>query len=143
MDIRAHPDIWEPVTAIHYMERMVNFADIQHVLDEIREGKMTAADVLAAGSMHVSRALGYFAMVGLLRIHTLFGDYHCALRSVDHIDFTPEREGEKIFKKVQACHVTILYNAGFCYMMMQRYYDAVRILLQALRARSLEAAQTQ
>merc|ERR1712096_141991 len=68
MEIRAHPGIWEPITAIHFMESMVNFADIQHVLDEIREGKMTAADVLSPGNMHVSRALGYFAMVGLLRI---------------------------------------------------------------------------
>eukprot|EP01062_Namystynia_karyoxenos_P020056 TRINITY_DN17587_c0_g1_i1.p1 TRINITY_DN17587_c0_g1~~TRINITY_DN17587_c0_g1_i1.p1 ORF type:complete len:544 (+),score=270.66 TRINITY_DN17587_c0_g1_i1:94-1725(+) len=142
-EIKQHPDIWEPVTVIYYLERLVTFADIQHVLEQIKEGKMSAAQVLAAGPMHVSRALGYFAMVGLLRLHTLFGDYHGAMRSVEYIDFTPEGEGEKIYKKVQACHITILFNAGFCYMMMERYYDAVRILLQALRARSLENVSVQ
>jgi len=142
-EIEEHKDLWEPVTCIWYLEELIRSADIEVVLEHIKDGKMTAADVLSPGNLHVSRSLGYFSMVGLLRVHTLFGDYHCALSSVEHIDFTPEREGEKIFKKVQACHITILYNAGFCYLMMQRYYDAVRILLQALRARSLEHVGTQ
>ena len=138
-EIQKHPHIWEPVTVIKYMQRLVVRSDIIQVLGHIKLGKATAADVLSPGPMHVQRVWGYFAMVGLLRVHTLMGDYFQALKAVEHIDFTPEKEGEKIFKKVQACHITILYYAGFAYMMMRRHYDAVRILLQALRSRSLES----
>eukprot|EP01059_Diplonema_ambulator_P037322 TRINITY_DN981_c0_g1_i1.p1 TRINITY_DN981_c0_g1~~TRINITY_DN981_c0_g1_i1.p1 ORF type:complete len:542 (+),score=194.72 TRINITY_DN981_c0_g1_i1:58-1683(+) len=141
-DIQNHPDIWEPVTVICYLQRLLTKSDIVQVLGQIKVGKATAADVLSPGPNHVSRVWGYFAMVGLLRVHTLMGDYHQALQCVSDIDFTPEKEGEKIFKKVQACHITILYYAGFAYMMMRRHYDSVRILLQALRSRSLESAQT-
>eukprot|EP01064_Diplonema_japonicum_P012083 TRINITY_DN1955_c1_g3_i2.p1 TRINITY_DN1955_c1_g3~~TRINITY_DN1955_c1_g3_i2.p1 ORF type:complete len:566 (+),score=92.49 TRINITY_DN1955_c1_g3_i2:73-1698(+) len=141
-DIQNHPDIWEPVTVIRYLQRLVDNSDVEQVLNQIKLGRSTAADVLSPGPNHVSRVWGYFGMVGLLRVHTLMGDYYQALECVKHIDFTPEKEGEKLFKKVQACHITILYYAGFAYMMMRRHYDGVRILLQALRSRSLESAQT-
>ncbi|KAJ9449231.1 Eukaryotic translation initiation factor 3 subunit L [Diplonema papillatum] len=141
-DIQQHPTIWDPKTVIRILHKLIQKSDIVSVLAQIKQGKMTAADVLSPGPSHVTRVWGYFSMVGLLRVHTLMGDYNQALKAVDHIDFTPEKEGEKIFKKVQACHITILYYAGFAYMMMRRHYDAVRILLQALRSRSLESAQT-
>eukprot|EP01060_Flectonema_neradi_P022397 TRINITY_DN30649_c0_g1_i1.p1 TRINITY_DN30649_c0_g1~~TRINITY_DN30649_c0_g1_i1.p1 ORF type:complete len:541 (+),score=110.13 TRINITY_DN30649_c0_g1_i1:148-1770(+) len=141
-ELERFPKIWDPVTGIKYLQRLIKKSDITVVLTQIKQGKLTAADVLSPGTMHVSRVWGYFAMVGLLRIHVLVGDYYQALKCVANIDFTPEKEGEKIFKKVQACHITILYYAGFAYMMMRRHYDAVRILLQALRSRSLESAQT-
>ena len=141
-EIQKYPTIWEPVTVIRYLQRLLARSDIIQVLGQIKLGKATAADVLSPGPMHVQRVWGYFAMVGLLRVHTLMGDYFQALKSVEHIDFTPEKEGEKIFKKVQACHITILYYAGFAYMMMRRHYDSVRILLQALRNRSLESHGT-
>ena len=32
--------------------------------------------------------LGYFSMIGLLRLHTLMGDYSLALKSVGHIDLS-------------------------------------------------------
>ena len=36
-------------------------------------------------SSNVPRMMGYFSLVGLLRVHTLIGDYHAALKALGPI----------------------------------------------------------
>jgi RNA polymerase I-associated factor PAF67 len=38
------------------------------------------------GSKHLYKMLGYFSIIGLLRVHTLLGDYTLALKVMDHIE---------------------------------------------------------
>ncbi len=34
--------------------------------------------------------LGYFSLIGLLRTHVLLGDYHQALKTVEHLELEPK-----------------------------------------------------
>jgi len=64
--------------------------------------------------------LGYFSIIGLLRLHVLLGDYYLALRMLDNIELN--KKG--IFNRVTACYITTFYYVGFAYVMMRRYRDA-------------------
>ena len=58
--------------------------------------------------------VGYFSLVGLLRVHCLLADYRLALQSVSSIDL-----GKKgLFTRVTACHISIFYYVGFAYLMV-------------------------
>jgi hypothetical protein len=46
------------------------------------------------GSKPLYRSLGYFSLIGLLRVHVLLGDYTLALKVMDNIELTPKVEQE-------------------------------------------------
>lgn len=78
-------------------------------------------EALKPGKKHLRRMLGYFAMIGLLRVHSLLGDYENALKSIAPIDL-----GKKgVFTEIIACHISLFYYVGFAYMMLKRYDDAI------------------
>jgi translation initiation factor 3 subunit L len=66
--------------------------------------------------------LGYFSIIGLLRVHCLLGDYTLALKMMDNIELNKKA----LFSRVIPCHVTTYYYVGFSYLMMRRYADAIR-----------------
>ena len=68
------------------------------------------------------RLLGYFALMQLLRLHSLLGDYHTALKTIECLDFGAD---VPLFYQIPACHVTLYYYMGFAYVMMRRYADAI------------------
>ena len=39
------------------------------------------------GQHSLYKMLGYFSLVGLLRLHSLLGDYYQALKALENIDF--------------------------------------------------------
>lgn len=51
------------------------------------------------GSKHLYKMLGYFSIIGLLRVHTLLGDYTLALKVMDNIELN---------QKVRACIQLVL-----------------------------------
>lgn len=66
--------------------------------------------------------LGYFSILGLLRVHVLLGDYTLALGMLDGIDLNKKA----LFTRVTGAHVAVYYYVGFSYMMLGRYPDAIR-----------------
>lgn len=91
--------------------------------------------------------LGSFAVIGLSRVFTLLGDYGAALRVLGHVDL--QRKG--VYAQVTACHVTLYYYLGFCYLMLRRHVDAVKTFASVLafmgrakahKSRSFQADQT-
>jgi len=62
-------------------------------------------------------------LMQLLRMHSLVGDYHLAMKTIESIDILSE---VPLFYKIPACHVTLYYYMGFAYLMMRRYSDAIR-----------------
>jgi len=73
--------------------------------------------------------LGYFSIIGLLRVHCLLGDYSLALKTMENV----ELHNRNFFIRVSACHVTTYYYVGFAYMMMRRYSDAIKIFISVLQ----------
>lgn len=80
------------------------------------------------GTRPLYRMLGYFSLIGLLRVHCLLGDFTLALKTLDDI----ELNRKSMFARVMAAHFTTYYYVGFCYMMMRRYADAIRMFSHIL-----------
>lgn len=75
------------------------------------------------GSHTLYRNLGYFSLIGLLRLHTQLGDYYQALQCVTNVQLS-----KKVLTatRVPAGQISLYYFVGFCYFMMRRYRDTVR-----------------
>ncbi|KZS87350.1 eukaryotic translation initiation factor 3 subunit 6 [Sistotremastrum niveocremeum HHB9708] len=80
------------------------------------------------GSKQLYRMLGYFSVVGLLRVHVLLGDYTLALKVMENVELNQKTS----FTRVTACHVATYYYVGFCYMTLKRYTDASRTFVSIL-----------
>lgn len=59
---------------------------------------------------------GYFALVGILRIYVLVGDFEQALKVVEPIDY----KSLFIYSKAVPSYLTLFQYTGFCYLMTQR-----------------------
>src|ERR1700749_2459505 len=66
--------------------------------------------------------LGYFSIVGLLRVHVLLGDYTLALKVMENVELNQKN----VLTRVTACHVATYYYVGYCYFALRRYTDATR-----------------
>jgi len=81
--------------------------------------------------------LGYFSLVGLLRLHSLLGDYYQAIKVLENIELNKK----SLYSRVPGCQITTYYYVGFAYMMMRRYADAIRtftnILLYVQRTKTM------
>ncbi|KAI4837373.1 eukaryotic translation initiation factor 3 subunit L [Plasmodium brasilianum] len=70
----------------------------------------------------------YFSCCILLKVYVLMGDYYSALKIISNI----ELNHKSLYWKVTLCHISIFYNIAFCYMMLKRYNDSIKILSQIL-----------
>ncbi len=69
--------------------------------------------------------------MGLLRVHTLIGDYDSALKAASPLGFN-DKATPLFAPKIAGCNIALFYYVGFCYLMMRRYLDAARSLNSVL-----------
>lgn len=112
--------IWSIRNVVGVLEELVAKSQIRTTLQNREQ-------LASSGSKHVTQTLGYFALIGLLRVNSLIGDYFGALQAVDCIDDMYRVEGSG-HHRVLASHVTLFYYVGYAYLVMRRYTDAVRCL---------------
>ncbi|KAG1765551.1 RNA polymerase I-associated factor PAF67-domain-containing protein [Suillus occidentalis] len=80
------------------------------------------------GTKPLYRMLGYFSIIGLLRVHVLLGDFTLALKVMENVGL-----GQKApFTAPTAVHVSTAYHAGICYFMLRRIPDAARVFTGVL-----------
>ena len=70
------------------------------------------------GNHSLYKNLGYFSLIGLLRLHCQLRDYYQALQSVANVQLS-----KKVLAttRVPAGQISLYYYVGFCYLMMRRY----------------------
>ena len=110
--------------------------------------------------------LGYFSLVGLLRLHSLLGDFYQAVKVLENMELNKKVKlfykqshcafntisfflffkFQTLYSRVPACQISTYYYVGFAYLMMRRYADAIRtfshILLYVQRTKPLYQAKT-
>ncbi|KAL0481970.1 translation initiation factor 3 subunit L [Acrasis kona] len=116
--------VWSLRGVLDILENLINKSKIRSTLQN-KEPLSTS------GSKHVLQTLGYFSLIGLLRVNSLVGDYYGALQAVDCIEDMYKVEGS-VHHRVLACHATLFYYVGYAYLVMRRYNDAVRCLASIL-----------
>jgi len=119
----ANPQAWDVLVLINVFQSLVSKSRINEQLVAIRNGEDPVTVAGHFGCRTLYKMLGYFSLVGLLRLHSLLGDYHTALRSFENVELN--KKG--LYSRVPKCQITIFYYVGFAYMMMRRYQDSVRM----------------
>jgi len=76
------------------------------------------------------KMLGYFSLVGLLRLNSLFGDYYLAINTIKHVELDIHKQ--LLIARVPSCIITTCYYVGFAYLMMRRYEDAIKVFVDVL-----------
>ncbi|RUP50142.1 RNA polymerase I-associated factor PAF67-domain-containing protein [Jimgerdemannia flammicorona] len=120
--LRDNPQIWSCYSVLNVLYSLIQKSRITEQLLVSKHGGDMQEAAGEYGSRPLYKMLGYFSIVGLLRVHCLLGDYTLALKMMDNIELNKKA----LFARVTACHVTTFYYVGFAYMMMRRYADAIK-----------------
>ncbi|KAJ3168732.1 Eukaryotic translation initiation factor 3 subunit L [Irineochytrium annulatum] len=126
--MKNRPDVWNVLNVLNVLYSLIQKSRINEQLWVSRNGGDMMEAAGEFGSRPLYRMLGYFSIVGLLRVHCLLGDYTMALKTMENIELT--KKG--LFARVTACHVTTYYYVGFAYIMMRRYSDAIKAFAHIL-----------
>ncbi|KAF8906881.1 RNA polymerase I-associated factor PAF67-domain-containing protein [Mucidula mucida] len=123
--------IWSSYSVLNVLYSLIQKSKINDYMDATQAGKSQeeiAETVGPYGVKPLYRMLGYFSIIGLLRVHVLLGDFTLALKVMDNVELNQKSP----FTRVTACHVATYYYVGFCYVMLRRYPDAIRTFVAIL-----------
>ncbi|KAF9813475.1 hypothetical protein IEO21_05582 [Rhodonia placenta] len=123
--------VWSSYSVLNVLYSLIQKSKINEHLVALQEGKSAEEIAEIVGEYGVRplyRMLGYFSVVGLLRVHSLLGDFTLALKVMENVELNQKSP----FTRVTACHVTTYYYVGFCYIMLRRYPDAIRAFVSIL-----------
>ncbi|KAJ3388141.1 Eukaryotic translation initiation factor 3 subunit L [Lobulomyces angularis] len=120
---------WDVNYVLSTLNEVVTISNINEPLTAGNENQ----DSNLAGSEYSQksfyRMLGYFSLIGLLRLHSLFGDYDLALKTLENVQLTKKHPFSKL---VVISRVSTCYYVGFSYLMMNRFSDAIEVFLNSL-----------
>ncbi|KAK9767552.1 hypothetical protein K7432_002567 [Basidiobolus ranarum] len=120
--LKENPQVWSCYSVLNVLYSLIQKSRITEQLLVSKNGGDMVEAAGDYGSRTLYKMLGYFSIVGLLRVHCLLGDYTMALKMMENIELSKKA----LFARVTACHVTTYYYVGFAYMMMRRYADAIK-----------------
>eukprot|EP00252_Welwitschia_mirabilis_P004000 TRINITY_DN1412_c0_g1_i1.p1 TRINITY_DN1412_c0_g1~~TRINITY_DN1412_c0_g1_i1.p1 ORF type:complete len:528 (+),score=66.80 TRINITY_DN1412_c0_g1_i1:200-1783(+) len=124
-------EVWNIYSVLNFLQALVEKSAIIQILEEEKEGKVTftATDGYDYnGGSNVLKVLGYFSIIGLLRVHCLLGDYHSGLRCLAPIDVNQSG----VYNSVIGSQITTIYYYGFANLMLRRYVESIRAFNQVL-----------
>ncbi|CAG0896178.1 unnamed protein product [Darwinula stevensoni] len=135
--LAKHRNLWNVHSVLNVLHSLVEKSNINQQLEAYSKAGDPDAVAGEFGRHSLYKMLGYFSLIGLLRLHSLLGDYHQAIKVLENIELNKK----SMYSRVPACQVTTYYYVGFAYMMMRRYADAIRtfsnILLYIQRTRQM------
>lgn len=118
--------IWNVHSVLNVLHSLIDKSNIIEQLKVVNSGGDPSEAGGEFGNHPLYRMLGYYSLIGLLRLHSLLGDYHRAIRGLENVDLMKQMMRNLSFVKAVACQTTTYYYVGFAYMMMRRYSDAIR-----------------
>lgn len=87
---------------------------------------MFQTEAYIPGQSNVLHMLGYFSLIGLLRMHSILGDARAGLQALAPL--SPFNRRDLFATKIAMANVTMFYYCSFAYLQMGRYVDAARCL---------------
>lgn len=127
-DLNTENKAWNVLCILNVLHSLVDKSNIKKQLEVYAAGGDPDSVAGEFGRHSLYKMLGYFSLVGLLRLHSLLGDYYQAIKVLENIELHKKSQ----YSHVPACQISTSYYVGFAYMMMRRYSDAIRTLSSAL-----------
>lgn len=141
-NLNVHNKIWDILCVLNVLHCLVDKSKIKSQLEVYASGGDPDSVAGVFGRLSLYKMLGYFSLVGLLRLHSLSGDYYQAIKVLENVELYKK----SAFSHVPGCQISTAYYVGFAYTMMRRYSDAIRtfssILLYIQRTKQLFAARS-
>ncbi|KAL4080076.1 RNA polymerase I-associated factor PAF67-domain-containing protein [Scleroderma yunnanense] len=126
---------WSSYSVLNVLYSLIQKSRVNEWLKARSEGKSEEEieEIVGEyGTKPLYRHLGYFSLIGLLRVHVLLGDFTLALKVMDNAGLGL-CVGEKVpFTAPTAAHVSTAYHAGVCLLMLRRFTDAARVFTGCL-----------
>ncbi|CAL5229382.1 g12696 [Coccomyxa viridis] len=122
--LRSCDNVWSILSVLNYLQALADKSGITEELSTAAGQEHFYTTEGYEQGTNVLRIVGYFSLVGLLRVHTLVGDYHGALKALGVIN--PFQRNHLFTPKIATCNISLYYYAGFCYLLLRRYTDAAR-----------------
>ncbi|KAJ0004990.1 hypothetical protein NQD34_011204 [Periophthalmus magnuspinnatus] len=126
--LRSNPKIWNVHSVLNVLHSLVDKSNINRQLEVYTSGGDPESVAGEYGRHSLYKMLGYFSLVGLLRLHSLLGDYYQAIKVLENIELNKK----SMYSRVPECQITTYYYVGFAYLMMRRYQDAIRVFANIL-----------
>lgn len=126
--LKENPQTWGCYSVLNVLYSLIQRSQINEQLAAQKRGEDQNTVAGEYGSRPLYKMLGYFSIIGLLRVHCLLGDFSLALKTLDDI----EMNKKAMFARVMAAHLNTYYYVGFSYMMMRRYADAIKMFSHIL-----------
>jgi len=126
--LRENSNTWGCYSVLNVLYSLIQRSQISEQLNAMKRNEDPMAVAGNYGTKNLYRMLGYFSIIGLLRVHCLLGDFSLALKTLDDIELNKKA----MFARVMAAHFTTYYYVGFSYMMTRRYGDAIRMFSHIL-----------
>ncbi|XP_061766716.1 eukaryotic translation initiation factor 3 subunit L [Nerophis ophidion] len=126
--LRSNPKIWNVHSVLNVLHSLVDKSNINRQLEVYTSGGDPESVAGEYGRHLLYKMLGYFSLVGLLRLHSLLGDYYQAIKVLENIELNKK----SMYSRVPECQITTYYYVGFAYLMMRRYQDAIRVFANIL-----------
>ncbi|KAI5069046.1 hypothetical protein GOP47_0015347 [Adiantum capillus-veneris] len=130
--LRQYAEVWNVVGVLNYLQALIEKSNIIQILEDDKDGStnFTAQNGydFQGGGSNVLKVLGYFSIVGLLRVHCLLGDYYSGLKCLVPIDI--HQHG--VYSNVVGCQITTVYYYVFANLMLRRYVEAIKACNQIL-----------
>lgn len=123
--LRSVEGVWEATAVTAFLNELATKSRIREELTA--PGGMEAlynTEGYSATSSNVLRMLGYFSLIGLLRVHCVLGDHLAGLRALAPLN--PFERKSLFSTKIAMAAITMAYYCGFAYLIMQRHIDAAR-----------------
>ncbi|XP_061141581.1 eukaryotic translation initiation factor 3 subunit L [Syngnathus typhle] len=128
VSLQNNPKIWNVHSVLNVLHSLVDKSNINRQLEVYTSGGDPESVAGEYGRHSLYKMLGYFSLVGLLRLHSLLGDYYQAIKVLENIELNKK----SMYSRVPECQITTYYYVGFAYLMMRRYQDAIRVFANIL-----------
>ncbi|XP_001601481.1 eukaryotic translation initiation factor 3 subunit L [Nasonia vitripennis] len=129
--------VWDVLCVLNVLHYLIDKSKIKSQLEVFASGGDPDSVAGQFGRRSLYKMMGYFSLVGLLRVHSLLGDYYQAIKVLENVELYKK----SAYSHVPGCQISTAYYVGFAYMMMRRYTDAIRtfsgILLYVQRTKQL------
>lgn len=132
-----NPGAWSAYSVLNVLYSLAGKANMPEQLKAMNAGQDPSGVAGKYGQKSLYKLLGYFSIIGLLRVHCLLGDFSLALKTMDGIQLNKNAQ----FARVASAYFTTYYYVGFSYLMLHRYADAIKafshILLYISRTKNI------
>ena len=124
--LRQCDKVWALLDVLNVLQALVDKSGIVATLEADGGAALLSSAGYPPGSSNVLPLLGYFSLLGQLRVHALVGDYATGLSALYPLNLFERRN--LFTAQLPPAHIALMYYASFSYIMLRRYSDAARCL---------------